>query len=132
MSSFSVVGTKYGYNSLASGDVIIKIQVDASQAERALPFFALDPAAHLKVTFEDADTPPGESAKKASDAVVERNNLIAQIHIHAQAIGYSDEQRRRAYRNLTKKETLKDMDLGELKTVEKEFYHTLNPIGDPT
>lgn len=124
MGDFSVVGTKYGYNSLASGDVIIKIQVDSSQAEKALPFFAVDPSAHLKVTFEDVGTKP-EPDK------TERNNLIQQIHLRAQEIGYSEEARRRAYKNLVGKDTLVDMDLNQLKTVEKEFYQTLNPTGSP-
>lgn len=125
MGNFSVKGTKYGYNSLASGDVILKLHIDVSQAELALPFFALDPNAHLKVTFEDADSPAPDPDKQ------EKNKLMGKIHMFAQEIGYSEEARRRAYKNLTGKTTLTDMDLPELKTVESDFYHTLNPVGEP-
>lgn len=104
---------------------MLSVHVDVSQAEKALPFFALSPSAHLRVTFEDAGAPSKDPEKE------ERNKVIAQIHMHAEKIGYSEDARRAAYRNLTTHDTLVEMNLDQLKTVEREFRHELNPVGPP-
>lgn len=112
---------KHSLRELSSGDFLVQFHVDRTNAAQLLSLLLVSSDQPLTMTLADT----GEV--KDTDQQEYRNKLIARIHILANEIGYSDEARRTAYKSLTGKTTLVDMDDNELETVEQEFHKESQP-----
>lgn len=108
---------KYATRELTSGDIIISFHVDRSMAKELLPYHLLTQDVPLRLNISDGEAPP-----EKSDDQKEREKLYAKIQIHSDAIGYSEDAMRTAFKNLTGKESRKDMSMDELTKVEGALY----------
>lgn len=128
MSEITITGAnKHGSKELASGDFIISFHVDRTNAKQILPLYLVSQDKPLTIKVSDGEAVEPEPI---SDEEQERRKLYARIQIHANEIGYSEEQMRKAFDNLTGKLSRRDMTLDELKTVEEAFYSETQPPAD--
>lgn len=129
MSEIVITGAnKHGSKELASGDFIISFHVDRTKAKEILPLYLLGQDKPLTIKISDGEVPHISQEERDEQAM--RKKLYASISIHAKDIGYSEEQMRKAFDNLTGKLSRKDMTLDELKDVESAFYQETQPPTD--
>lgn len=119
---------KHGSRELSSGDFLLSFHVDRTLAKEILPLYLVGQEAPLKLVISDSDHSAQDRKKvEKSDQQIYREKLYARIQIHADEIGYSEGAMRMAFKNITGKESRKDMTDQELETVEKEFYLETQP-----